>query len=184
MPLVLGLALVPSAAPGQTPSTPRSSPTPLRSSPTPPPAPVRVYTNDDLDRVRPYRDETGARSVPAFEVSESLSVSERSRRGSARSPRARNGEQGETYWRREAEKVRARVRRLEDERDGLRARLDQRRDDERRVLRRERGTRASDTSSRQQLEARIAILERRMRELEEDLADRARVAGALPGWLR
>jgi hypothetical protein len=34
------------------------------------------------------------------------------------------------------------------------------------------------------LHARLAALERRMRELEEELADRARRDGALPGWLR
>jgi len=39
-------------------------------------------------------------------------------------------------------------------------------------------------SGSSRLQAKLASLERRLREMEEDLADRARRDGALPGWLR
>jgi hypothetical protein len=147
------------------------------------PAPARVYTNDDLDRMRPFRDELGARSVPAVTAGERES---REPAGSALRARdsGKPSARDEAYWRREAEKLRERLRALADQRDELRARLSERRDDERRELRRNRSSRTPRGSSERALEARIAAIERRMRELEEDLVDRARRAGALPGWLR
>ena len=48
--------------------------------------PARVYTNDDLDRVQPFRDETGVRSVPAVAPGRpSARETSRERRGSDRS---------------------------------------------------------------------------------------------------
>ena len=48
-----------------------------------------------------------------------------------------------------------------------------------------RGRRASSgAGSAATLRARLVALERRMRQMEDDLAERARRAGALPGWLR
>jgi hypothetical protein len=143
-----------------------------------------VYTNDDLERVRPFRDELGARSVPAVAHDEGEAATEpaRARRGAPTSEKA--SERGEAYWRREAEKLRERLRALSNQREALRARMAERRDDERRVLRRGRGSVSSEPEPDRAIEARIATIERRMRDLEEDLADRARRAGALPGWLR
>jgi hypothetical protein len=175
LPFVLGLSLVPCVSPHGAAAQEAAGPT----CPAGPPAPAHVYTNDDLERVRPFRDELGARSVPAVPPG----AGEAARSGSRRGVSERS-ERGEAYWRREADKVRERVRRLEDERDTLRARLAEHRNDERHVLRRSRSARPSGTQSEQALEARIALIERRMRDLEEDLAERARRAGALPGWLR
>ena len=50
--------------------------------------PARVYTNDDLDRVRRFRDETGVRSVPAVPAGERPTV-----RAADERPRSR----GEDY---------------------------------------------------------------------------------------
>jgi hypothetical protein len=146
--------------------------------------PARVYTNDDLARMRPFRDELGARSVPA--VPQGTGEATAGLAGPRRRARAPEKvvARGEAYWRREAEKLRERLRTLSDQRDALRDRLAQRRDDERRVLRRARGSVSSQTDSDRTLEARIATIERRRRDLEEDLADRARRAGAQPGWIR
>ncbi len=134
-------------------------------------APVRTYTNEDLERVHPFRDQTGASSVPAVVSSAAEPLAERRPRG-----------HDEDYWRREAAKVRERLRALEQQADGLRERIAEQAEQQRRLLRRGRG--ASASSSTATLEARLATIERRKREIEEDLADRARRDGALPGWLR
>lgn len=168
---VLGLALVPDVSLGAERKHPDA-----QSRPTP------VYTNHDLERVRPFRDELGARSVPA----EPVPAHETTSAGPAHGARGPEGsaDRAEAYWRREADKLRERLRRLADEREALRARMAQRRDEQWRARLRSRGSRASATDRDQALEARVASIERRMRDLEEDLADRARRAGALPGWLR
>jgi hypothetical protein len=173
LPLALGLSLVTGVSP-----SPAEETHPARREP------ARVYTNDDLERVQPFRDELGARSVPAVahQEGEAPTKPARARRGAPTSEKA--GERGESYWRAAAEKLRERLRRLSDQREVLRARMIERRDDERRVLRRGRRSLSSDPDPNPALEARIATIERRMRDLEDDLADRARRAGALPGWLR
>lgn len=170
LPLALGSLVCASAAPAE------------ETPPRMPPASTRVYTNEDLDRVRPFRDELGASSVPAVSSAPASGESAESTPGARGSgkPTARD----EAYWRREAEKLRERLRVLADKRDALRMRLGERREEERRVLRRSRGSRAAGDRSDVALEAQIAAIERRMRELEEDLGDRARRAGAMPGWLR
>ena len=63
--------------------------------------PVPLYTNEDLQRVSPYRDETGGSSKPAAAPAPEPA----SERGRAR---------GEEYWRREAERVRDRLRPLRE----------------------------------------------------------------------
>jgi homoserine kinase len=50
--------------------------------------------------------------------------------------------------------------------------------------RRRRSSASLSGSGSTRLQARLASLEQRMREIEEDLAERARRDGALPGWLR
>jgi len=143
--------------------------------PAPPPRPpVRVYTNEDLDRVRPFRDETGVRSVPAVGPDERPAPPEK-RRG-----------RGEEYWRREAARVRERVRALEAQASEARAEIAERAEAEGHVLGRRRRSPASlaGSGSSTRLQARVASLERRIREMGEDLAERARRDGALPGWLR
>jgi hypothetical protein len=145
----------------------------------PPPAarpPVRVYTNEDLDRVHPFRDETGIRSVPA------VPPEERSAPAPAEKPRGR----GEEHWRREAARVRERVREMEAQAADLRTQIAEQAEEASHFLggRRRSAASLSGSGSSGRLRTRLASLERRIREMEEDLADRARRDGALPGWLR
>jgi len=137
-----------------------------------PKPPVRLYTNEDLDRVRPFRDETGVSSVPAVPAGEG-----EARPPAGERPRAR----GEAYWRREAERVRERVQAMEAQAAGLRAQIAERVEEAGRL---ERGRRSTGPASPATLRAKLAGLERRMRQTEESLAERARREGALPGWLR
>ena len=138
--------------------------------------PVRVYTNEDLDRVHPFRDETGVRSVPAV-APENRPASPTAEKGRGR---------GEDYWRREAARVRARVRALEAQASELKAEIAEQAEEATQVLGRRRRSSASLSGGglANRLRAKLASLERRIREMEEDLADRARRDGALPGWLR
>ena len=72
---------------------------------------------------------------------------------------------------------------METQADELRLRIAERAEEAGRVL--TRGRRASSgAGSAATLRARLAALERRMRQMETDLSERARRAGALPGWLR
>jgi hypothetical protein len=145
---------------------------PAEEDPAPRP-PVRVYTNEDLDRVRPFRDETGVRSVPAVAPDDRPAPAEK-KRG-----------RGEEYWRREAARVRERVRALEAQAADTRAQIAEQAEEASRFLGRRRHSSASlSGSGSARLRAKLASLERRRREIEEDLADRARRDGALPGWLR
>lgn len=134
---------------------------------------VRVYTNEDLDRVAPFRAQTGALSVPAVQVEPPTSR----RRSDDSAQLARE----EAYWRREADRVREKVRTIEDQADDLRSRIA--------AIERERRSfasskRSSGSNSSEALERRLERLMARKRALEENLADRARRADALPGWLR
>jgi hypothetical protein len=146
--------------------------------------PARLYTNEDLDRVRPFRDETGVRSVPAV----APDVSKRQGAGALGGGSAMVDAHGhgEEYWRREAERVRDKVRAMETQADELRLRIADRAEEASHTL--TRGRRSSSSGSRAtsaaSLRARIAALERRMKEMEVDLSERARRARALPGWLR
>jgi len=130
---------------------------------------VPVYTNEDLDRLSPYRGQTGVLSESSVE-----SASVPTPRASAPEP--------EAYWRREAARVREQVRALDEKAEEIR-----------RELREARRATPPPWSSRPRRvatpnlgprEARLKALEERIRALEVDLADRARRAGALPGWLR
>jgi hypothetical protein len=135
---------------------------------------IRVYTNEDLDRIHPFRHQTGVDSVPA--------VAPDDRPAPARSDE-RSRRRGEEYWRREADRVRERVRRMEAQAADLRARIAECVEDARHALTRRRRSSAG-SGSEATLRAKLLALENRMRQLEDDLADRARREGALPGWLR
>jgi hypothetical protein len=144
--------------------------------------PARVYTNEDLDRVHPASGETGVRSVPA-----AVPVERRARpAGDEDRPRSR----GEAYWREEARRVRERVAELAAKAEELRAQIAADEDEQRHLARPSRSGRAA--RSRASLSggadpaasARLASLLLRMRALEDDLLERARRDGALPGWLR
>jgi septal ring factor EnvC (AmiA/AmiB activator) len=147
-----------------------AAPVPARSQEEKPRPPVRVYTNEDLERVHPLRDETGVASVPAEALPDPPAPERPSRRA-----------RGEEYWRREAQRVRDRVRAIEAQAAALRSQAEELRWQRRHLTRRET---AAAASAETRLESRIATLERRARRLEDELAERARRAGALPGWLR
>ena len=125
--------------------------------------PVPLYTNDDLRRVAPYRDETGVNSKPA----------------AAPAPEARTqGDpgQGEPYWRREADRLRDRLRPLHERAAELRLKIEERRRQPRAPL--------SGGPQVVAMERRLRALEERIREAESRFEDRARRERAMPGWLR
>ena len=132
-----------------------------------------TYTNADLERVQPHRNETGVASVPAFrpEATRVESKAARATRGSS---------EDESYWRQEAQRVRTRQNALDDQIERLRTSLDRPRPKSRGRT----GQTPDESSQHESLKRRIAVLEQRKRELESDLDDRARRARVLPGWLR
>src|SRR5262245_13131006 len=140
--------------------------------PTPRRPKARIYTNDDLDRVQPFAAETGGSSVPAVPAEEArpARAAESGRKG-----------RGEAHWRAEAARVRERLRELEERAAGLRSQIAER-SSQSEVFGRRRSS--SDKTSVVRLQASLAAIERRARQTQEDLEERARRDGALPGWLR
>jgi hypothetical protein len=141
------------------------------------PVPVPVYTNDDLDRVSPFRDETGVNSAVKAPPAPPPSAVGRhaADQGHAKS---------EAYWRREAERLHERMRVAHDRIDLLRARIDER---ESQSPGRSRGRGKSAGGADAQLEGwrrQLAALEARVHDEDARFEDRARREGALPGWLR
>ena len=126
--------------------------------------PVPLYTNDDLARVRPFREQTGAGSTPAVPPAPAPS------RGDGA------GKSREGYWRREAERVSDRVRPLRARAKDLRRRIDERR--------MQPGVRTLSDPQLAQWERDLGEVEATIGELESRLEERARREGALPGWLR
>jgi hypothetical protein len=163
LPLGFGLSAILSLPAGATDDTPPARPAP------------RVYTNEDLDRVHRLRDQTGVQSVPAEAPDEAPA-----RPSSEKPSRGR----GEEHWRREASRVRDRVQALEVQAAGLRAQIEERAAEARSFHSGRRRSSAGGAASEATLRAKLAALERRMRRLEDDLLERARREGALPGWLR
>jgi hypothetical protein len=147
---------------------------PARAEERPKPAAgsVPTYTNEDLDRVRPYRDQTGVASRPAVPSGAG---------GRSAAPAA--PPRGEAAWRKEAARVRAQVAALEEQARRLREQAE--REQERRGRP---GNGRSDARARwardDARERRLREVEARARSLQADLEDRARQEGALPGWLR
>lgn len=135
---------------------------------------VPVYTNQDLEAVRPYRDETGVASTPA--------VPERERAGTARQGRragatARTADRtAEEEWRRSAERLREKLQGPRDKADELRRQIEERR--------RQPGVLPYSDPQIVAAQRRLELIERRIREAESNFEDRARRNGALPGWIR
>jgi septal ring factor EnvC (AmiA/AmiB activator) len=129
-----------------------------------------TYTNEDLERIAPLRAQTGVSMRPAVAAPKA-----------APGPRATLPTAGtEAHWRREAERVRARIRTLREKADEIQSKIDERR--RRPPATSRRGIQAPvDTTA---LERRVARIDETIRELEQDLEERARRARALPGWLR
>lgn len=137
------------------------------------------YTNLDLERMAPLRAETGATSTPAAQLP---------------APSADDGalsQRTEAHWRREAERHHARMAPLKRKADDLRLRLEdlkQKAEEQRRKNLQGRGRSASQrqVSDRpvQSAEARLRAVLEQMRQIDSAFEDRARIAGALPGWIR
>ena len=128
-------------------------------------APARVYTNDDLARVSGRREETGVESRPAAAAPAPNAVAAGS------SPRG-----GESYWRGEAERVRRRVVPWRDAAADLREEIAARQSAP--------GVRPYTDPRVRAMQRRLDALQGRIRDAEDRLEERARRAGALPGWLR
>jgi hypothetical protein len=134
---------------------------------------VRTYTNEDLARVAPRRAETGALS--AVETGPPAAPGSKGDGQAARKAE-------EAHWRREAERVRERVRALARDADAIRDRIDAARRRQASPSPRRAGSLGEDGTA--SLERRLAAVLAEMRERQTDLEERARRAGALPGWLR
>jgi hypothetical protein len=129
------------------------------------PAPARVYTDEDLARVKSRRGETGVESKPGTPPPADPSPAP-----------AETGGRGESYWRAEAARVRQRVEPWREDAADLRVDISTRQA--------EPGVRPYTDPRVRALQRRLAMLEARIRDAEDRLEERARRAGALPGWLR
>lgn len=136
------------------------------------------YSNQDLERVAPLRAETGATSTPAVLPAVSFVDDSAARK------------RQEAHWRHEAERHQARLSALRRRADDLRLRLEvvrQKAEEQRRSAqgRGRSGARGSISEGPvQSAEARLRAVEDQMRELDSAFEERARRAGALPGWIR
>jgi len=141
-----------------------------------------TYTNDDLRRVSSRRGETGVLSRPSPPDGARKDGASRTDRP-ASAPRLRDDD--ETYWRSEAERLHDRIRGLRQRADELRLRIQQQ---ERQQRRGNANARPSPSSSRPDpadaLRQRLQSIEDEICDREARLEERARRAGALPGWLR
>jgi hypothetical protein len=136
------------------------------------------YTNVDLDRIAPLRAETGATSTPVSQPAPF--VDDRPAR-----------ERTEAHWRREAERHHTRMAALKRKADDLRLRLEDLRQKAEEQRRKSLQGRNGAASQRQvsdrpvrSAEARLRAVLEQMREADSAFEDRARIAGALPGWIR
>lgn len=147
---------------------------------TPPPSGVPTYTDADLARVHELRGETGVFSVPDRGASRGTP---RGRGRAAASEAATPMAQREAYWRAQAAAERRRSDTLADRLHQLREQIAERR---RRAAARKppQGRLDPVPADTRALEARVAALEARMRDEQDRFEERARRAGALPGWLR
>jgi hypothetical protein len=141
---------------------------------------VPVYTNEDLDRVRPFRDQTGVESKPDFDMAGNERAGTARQKLGGDGVAARKGrhsaESDEEKWRYEAERFRAKLQPLRDKAADLRQQIEERR--------RQPGVRPYTDPKIVADQRRLEVLEQRIRESESNFEDRARRQGALPGWLR
>lgn len=130
----------------------------------------RVYTNEDLERVAPYRGQTGVDSRPAAPAEPPRG------RASEKDASRRDAGRDERYWREQADRTAEQVRKLREQAAALAERIDD--------LRHQPGVLPYSDPRIVSLGQRRQALEARAREAELRLEERARRAGALPGWLR
>ena len=127
---------------------------------------VPVYTDDDLRRVSPLRDQTGGGNAPPpAPAAQKPEAGERTKPG-----------RGEGYWRGEAERLRDRLHPLRERAADLRVQIEERR--------RRPGVRPYSDPGVESLQRRLHALEQRIRDAEDRLHERARREGAWPSWLR
>jgi hypothetical protein len=142
--------------------------------------PVPAYTNEDLDRVRPLRDQTGVASKPDFDTDANERAGtprqELGGDGAAAGRKRRSAESDEEKWRYQAERFRAKLQPLRDKAADLRERIEERR--------RQPGVRPYTDPKIVADQRRLDVLEQRIRDSESAFEDRARRQGALPGWIR
>lgn len=134
---------------------------------TPRKKPVPTYTNADLERYHALRGQTGVDSVPAVAREDHTSSSGRTKDES----KAR-----EAYWRREADRLRERLRRDRDRAEDLRLAIDERWHQP--------GVHPVTDPRLAALHRELSRIEKRIQDAESRFEERARRAGALPGWLR
>jgi hypothetical protein len=127
--------------------------------------PARVYTNEDLDRVSPFKGETGVTSQPAVAPDAVRPAAPRETRGA-----------DEARWRQEAERLRERLVPMRHRIEDLRLRIDQRRGKP--------GVLPYSDPQIVSWERDLKRWEERAHDMEDRFLERARRAGALPGWLR
>jgi hypothetical protein len=127
---------------------------------------VPTYTNEDLARMAPFRDQTGVMSKPAVPPA----------RPAARRRSGSSAGRGEAYWRREAERVRNRIRPLQERAEELARKIDERR--------RQPGVRPYTDPKLVAWQRQREALCRRIDQIESRFEERARRQRALPGWLR
>jgi hypothetical protein len=135
--------------------------------------PPRTYTNEDLERVAPYRGQTGALSEPGETPASNRDAGTSRDDGPAR-------RRHEAYWRAQAERLRQQLSALRRRAEDLRARIEEAR--RRPAPSSGKARRGPDPAAG--FERRLRVVEAEMRERQDALEERARRAGALPGWLR
>jgi hypothetical protein len=138
--------------------------------------PARVYTNEDLERIHPLAAQTGGGSTPAVTTSDP--------EAEVTKPDSPTRGRGERYWRDEAARVRERVRALEERAAALRSKIAERERSRESPVYGRKGGSASKSDGLASLQASLAAVDRRIRSTRDDLEERARRDGALPGWLR
>ena len=137
--------------------------------------PVPAYTNEDLDRVRPFRDQTGVESKPGTEAARRERAG-MSRQDLGRDAAGKDRVSAEEKWRAQAQRLREKLQDPHDRAEALRDQIEERR--------RQPGVRPYSDPKVVALQKRLQVLERRIREAESAFEDRARRQGALPGWIR
>jgi hypothetical protein len=141
----------------------------LHSEPQPEP---RVFTNADLERMAACRYQTGAQSEPRSDPPERVRPAPRNAKPPSRAER----DPSEADWRAQWRSVDQKARRLRREARELRQEAGEApRDPKKKAV----GRRSPSL-----LLARARSLEDEAKELEDEFQERARRAGALPGWLR
>jgi predicted RNase H-like nuclease (RuvC/YqgF family) len=142
--------------------------------------PVPAYTNEDLERVRPFRDQTGVASKPDLDAAGNERAGTPRQKLGGDGVAARRGrhsaESDEEKWRYQAERLRAKLQPLRDKAADLREQIEERR--------RQPGVRPYTDPKIVADQRRLAVLEQRIRDSESAFEDRARRQGALPGWIR